>query len=433
MNDVYLVDYIRTPFSRARPRTPLRDAFHEISGTRLVAETFNNMLDVRLKNKVLREEIDHILMGQATNFGKNFSFSGRLAAFLARFPDKIPAVSLDRQCGSGMTAMHQAFMQIKLGYDDIILATAFEHHTQEPMHNNPHISPDLSVGNPMSSWNNPDADLFTAGSMIQTAQKLFEMRMDVFTKEDLDQYGVRSHNLAEKYTEAGFFKGEIVPILGHEEGNPNKDLLVDHDLAIRKGATYDQIKKVKVVSKPGWMGGYMNPLYDKETYTKKNGGSSEGVITPGNSSPLNAGASTVIMMSKKKMVEKGLEPLARVVDVGWAGVDPSVMGIGPVPATEHALKNAGLTVDDIDFWEINEAFCIVALNAIHDLGIKNHDKIVNVRGGSTAIGHPIAATGIRMPGTLARILKEEKARYGVATMCVGGGQGTTIIIENPEA
>ncbi len=432
MKEVYLVDYVRTPFSRARPRTPERDAFSEISGTRLVAETFNNIFDVRLINKVTRDEVDHVIMGLANNFGDNFSFSGRLSMFFAKFPNHVPAICLDRQCGSGMSAMHQAFMQIKLGYDNIVLTTAFEHHTREPMHGNPHITPDLAVGNPMSSWYNPNEDLFASASMIQTAQKLFEMRMKDISKEDLDRYGVRSHNLAQKYTEHGYFKDEIVPILGHGEGNPNEDLLVDRDLSIRYGATYNEIKKVKVVSKPGWAGGYQNPIYDKPEYTKLNGGSSDGVITPGNSSPLNAGAATILMMSKEKMEEKGLTPLARVVDVGWAGVDPSIMGIGPVPATEHALKNAGLTVDDIDFWEINEAFCIVALNAIHDLGIKDHDKKVNVRGGSTAIGHPIAATGVRMPGTLARILKEEKARLGIATMCCGGGHGTSIIIENPE-
>jgi acetyl-CoA C-acetyltransferase len=371
-------------------------------------------------------------MGLANNFGDNFSFSGRLSMFFAKFPNHVPAICLDRQCGSGMSAMHQAFMQIKLGYDDIILTTAFEHHTREPMHNNPHITPDLAVGNPMSRWYNPNEDLFAAASMIQTAQKLFEMRMKNITKEDLDRYGVRSHNLAQKYTESGYFKGEIVPVLGHAEGNLNEDYLVKTDLSIRENATYNQMKDVKVVSKPGWAGGYNNPLYDKEKYTRLNGGNSEGVITPANSSPLNAGAATILMMSKEKMDEKGLTPLARVIDVGWAGVDPSIMGIGPVPATKHALKNAKMNVDDIDFWEINEAFCIVALNAIHDLGIKEHDKKVNVRGGSTAIGHPIAATGVRMPGTLARILKEENARYGIATMCCGGGHGTSIIIENPE-
>lgn len=432
VQDVYLVDYVRTPFSRARPRSPHRDAFSEIPGVRLVAETLNNLMDVRLNDKIQRSEIDQFIMGCGYQFGDNYAISGRIPLFLAKFPDTTPAFMTERQCGSGMTALHQAFMSIKLGFEDIVIASSFEHQTREPMHNNKHIQLDLAVGNPMSKWYRPDMDFFGAMSMIQTAQKLYELRIDQFTKEDLDKYGVRSHNLAEKYLEKGFFEDEITPILGHKEEDINQDFLVTQDLAIRKGATLEAMQQLKPFSKPGWAGGYSNPMHDRQAYIIKNGGNPMGVITAGNSSPMNAGAATVLLMSKQAMEEKGLTPLAKIVGLGWAGVDPSLMGLGPVPATEKALKQANLTVDDIDFWEINEAFTIVALNAIYELKIKDHEQKVNVRGGSTAIGHPIAATGIRMPGTLARILKEEHARYGVATMCVGGGQGTTVIIENPE-
>jgi acetyl-CoA acetyltransferase family protein len=432
MKEVYIVDYIRTPFSRARPRNPERDVFSEIPGARLVAETLNNMIDVRLKGIVTRDEVDQVMMGLCNNFGDNFSISGRIADFYAKFPNKTPAISIDQQCGSGMSAIQHGFMSIKLGYEDIIIATSFEHQTREPMHDNPHIKIDSAIADPKSRWYNPDFDLACSLSMIQTAQKLYEMRIDEFGKQDLDEYAVRSHNLAEKYWKSGYFKDEIVPILGHVEGDINQELLVDHDLSIRERANLKETQNIRVVSKPGWAGGYLHPLLDQATYKQKNGGSSEGVITPGNSSPLNAGAATVMLMSKEKMEEKGLTPLAKIVEIGWAGVDPSVMGRGPVPATKFALKKANMRVDDIDYWEINEAFTIVALNAIHELSIKDHNKTVNIRGGSTAIGHPIAATGIRLTGTLARILKEEKAKIGCSTMCCGGGQGTTIIIENPE-
>jgi len=433
MKEVFIVEYARTPFSRARPRNPERDAFSEIPGGRLVAETLNNIIDVRLQGKIKREEVDQVMMGLCNNFGDNFSLSGRLADFYAKFPNKIPAISIDQQCGSGMTAIQHGFMSIKLGYEDIVIATAFEHQTREPMHNNPHIKIDTAIADSSSRWYNPDFDLACSLVMIQTAQKLFEMRIDQFSKQDLDQYGVRSHNLAEKYLKAGYFKDEIIPVLGHMEGDISQELLVEHDLAIREGANLEETQKTPAISKPGWAGGYLHPLLDKKTYTSKNGGNPDGVITPGNSSPLNAGAATVMLMSKEKMEEKGLTPLARIVEIGWAGVDPSVMGRGPIPATQFALKKTDMKVDDIDFWEINEAFTIVTLNAVYELEIQNHQNTVNVRGGSTAIGHPIAATGIRMTGTLARILKEEKAQFGCATMCCGGGQGTAIIIENPEA
>ena len=181
---------------------------------------------------------------------------------------------------------------------------------------------------------------------------------------------------------------------------------------------------------------FLSPIV-KPFFLKKNGGragykeregTSEGVITAGNSSPLNAGATVCLMMEAEEAKKRGLEPMARIVSIGWAGVDPTVMGRGPVPATEKALKYAGLTADDIDYWEINEAFCIVALNCMDKFNIP--EEKVNVMGGSTAIGHPLGSTMIRLTGTLARILKEKKAKYGVANACVGGGQGVATIIEN---
>jgi acetyl-CoA C-acetyltransferase len=153
----------------------------------------------------------------------------------------------------------------------------------------------------------------------------------------------------------------------------------------------------------------------------------DGVITAGNSSPLNAGATAIMLMSKEKAKELGIEPMARIVSLGWAGVEPSVMGEGPVPASKKALEKAGLDVKHIDFWEINEAFAVVTLFAIKKLGLD--PEKVNINGGAVAIGHPLAASGIRLVGTLARILEMEDARYGCATLCGGGGQGGATIIE----
>ena len=427
-----MVDFARTPFSRARPRKLERDAFSDISGPKLVATTLNHMFDEKLEGKLNRSDVDQLILGNAFQVGHNASISGKFCLWLANFPDKVGSFLTERQCGSGMTALHQAFMSISMGYEDVIIASGFEHQTLEPMHNNRNMNLDMSVAHPWSKWYNQNLDVPTSLNMIQTAQKLYEQEINNFSREDLDAYGVRSHNLAETALNNGFFNEEIVPIVGHLEGDINGDYLVDHDLSIRKGATMEQMKNLPIISKPGWAGGYESPVLDKSAYKNKNGGDLNGVITPGNASPMNAGAASVLLVSKQALNKFNITPMCKIVEIGWASVDPTEMGRGPVPATERALKKAQLKVDDIDYWEINEAFCIVALSAIRDLKIKNADKKVNIHGGATAIGHPLSATGIRMPGTLARILKEENAKFGIANMGCGGGQGTSMIIENVE-
>jgi acetyl-CoA C-acetyltransferase len=183
-------------------------------------------------------------------------------------------------------------------------------------------------------------------------------------------------------------------------------MTVDKDQAIRADTTLEGISSLR-------------PAFKKD-----------GVITAGISSPLNAAATSMILMSKETAKKKGIKPLATIRSIGFAGVDPTIMGHGPVPASQKALDRIGLKASDVDFWEINEAFCIVALNCIQQLGL-DPDK-VNVHGGGTAIGHPLGATGIRLTGTLARILNEKGGRYGCANACVGGGQGVAVIIEKEE-
>jgi acetyl-CoA C-acetyltransferase len=290
---------------------------------------------------------------------------------------------------------------------------------------NDHIRPNLKMINKKSEWYRPKYDLMTTINMLQTAQKLYEQEVPAFTKEDLDKFGVRAHNLTVKNQEAGWFKGEIIPIEGHVGGNVEEPLMVDKDMAPRK-STLESVAGLRRLSKPfflkenGGRAGY-----------KEREGTTEGVITAGNSSPLNAGATACIVMAAEEAKKRGLEPMAKIVSIGWGGVDPSVMGRGPVPATEMALKAAGLTADDISYWEINEAFCVVTLNCMKHFNIP--EEKVNVMGGSTAIGHPLGSTMVRLPGTLARILKDKKAKYGVANACCGGGQGVATILENLDA
>ena len=233
---------------------------------------------------------------------------------------------------------------------------------------------------------------------------MFTLSQTDFAKEDLDRWGARSHQLAARARAEGFFNDEILPI--EAEQADGSMLAVEQDQAVRDDATVEGMADLKPAFKP------------------------DGVITAGNSSPLNAAATSMLLMSKETAKQKGIQPLATIRSIGFAGVDPTIMGYGPVPASKKALEKAGLKAADIDFWEINEAFCIVALNCIKELGL-DEDK-VNIMGGGTAIGHPLGATGIRLTGTLARILNAKGGRYGCANACVGGGQGVATIIEREE-
>ena len=425
LKEVWLIDYARTAFSRSRPKQPERDVFGEIRSDELLAKLLMKFFDQKLADKgIEKKEIDEFTVGTAMGVYENWTYGGRLPLFLANFPETVPAMFVDRQCGSAGSGMHVGIMEIMTGYSKICLAGGVEHMTRVDMQNT-HISPNLKMINKKSEWYRPDYDLLNAINMLQTAQKLYEQEIPNFTKEDLDKFGVRAHNLTVDNQEAGWFKGEIIGIEGHVDGNIEEPMMVEKDMAARK-STLERVAGLRRLSKPF----YLEQNGGKEGYIKREG-TKEGVITAGNSSPLNAGATTCLIMEAEEAKKRGLDPMAKIVSIGWAGVDPSVMGRGPVPATEMALKRAGLTADDIDFWEINEAFCIVALNCMKYFNIP--EEKVNIMGGSTAIGHPLGATMIRLPGTLARILKDKKAKYGVANACVGGGQGVATIIENLDA
>ena len=425
MKEVWLIDYARTGFSRSRPKEPERDVFGEIRSDELLATLLMKFFDQKLADKgIEKKDIDEFTVGTAMGVYENWTYGGRLPLFLAEFPITVPAMFVDRQCGSAGCGMHVGIMEIMTGYSKICLAGGVEHMTRVDMQNT-HVNPNLKMINKKSVWYRPQYDILTTINMLQTAQKLYEEEVPNFKKEDMDKLGVRAHNLTVKNQEAGWFKGEIIGIEAHVEGNIEEPMLVEKDLAARK-SSLESVAGLRRLSKPF----YLEKNGGRAAY-KEREGTSEGVITAGNSSPLNAGATACITMEAEEAKKRGLEPMARIVSLGWAGVDPSVMGRGPVPASEMALKHAGLTADDIDYWEINEAFCIVALNCMKHFNIP--EEKVNVMGGSTAIGHPLGATMIRLPGTLARILKDKKAKYGIANACIGGGQGIATLIENIDA
>ncbi len=393
MKEVVIVDYLRTAFSRSRPREAERDVFNCYRGDDLAAFVIEELVK---RTKINPEEIGDAITGSAFQLGENWMYGGRTVSLMAKLPISVPAMALDRQCASSMSTIHMGIMEIMTGYSDIVVAGGFEHMTHVPMGEG--VKPSPKLGQHPSGFN-----AAVAINMGLTAEELFKEASEKYgmTKEDMDQWGLRSHELAAKAMEEGFFKDEILPLEVELADGTKK--VIDVDQAVRKGGTMEGMAKLK-------------PAFKRK-----------GVITAGNSSPLNAGASYVMLMSREKADEYGLKPLAKVLSMGWAGVDPAVMGKGPVPASQKALAKAGLKVEDIDFWEINEAFCVVALWAIKELGID--PEKVNVKGGATAIGHPLGATGARLTGTVARICKWEKKKIGLANLCVGGGQGAATIVE----
>ena len=397
--EAVIVDYVRSAFSRSRPREPEKDVFNSLRMDAVAGMLIKEMLK---RTKVNPKDINDVVVGTAMPVAEQWTYGGRTVVFQAELPFSVPAEQIDRQCGSSISTIHEAAMEIMLGYSDVVISAGIEHMTHIPMG----ITPD----DPRNILRQPDTrfvtderfkkyDFLTAMNMGLTAEKLF--LESGLTREDMDKFALRSHQLAAKALEEGYFKGEIIPIeVTMADGTKQ---VIDRDMAIRADTTIEGLAALKPAFRP------------------------DGQITAGNSSPLNAGATALMLMSKEKAKEYKLKPLATIVSMGWAGVEPNVMGKGPVPASLMALKHAGMDAKDIDFWEINEAFCIVALYAIQQLGIDPNK--VNVKGGGTAIGHPLGATGNRLTGTLARILNMEGGTYGLANACIGGGQGVAVIIK----
>ena len=400
IREAVIVDYLRSAFSRARPREPERDVFNSERMDDVAATLIKELIK---RTGIKPDDIDELLAGTAQPWGEQMMFGARNIAFLAELPFSVAGQHIDRQCGSSMSTIHTGAMGIMLGFADCVVSCGIEHMTHVPMGGPGGGDPSLSPVKPNPRLVSDPAmqkyEYLTAVNMGLTAEKL--LKHTDFNREELDKWALRSHQKAAKALEEGYFKGEIMPV-EVTLGDGSKKV-IDSDQAIRPNTTLEALAG-------------LNPAYVPD-----------GQITAGNSSPLNAGATTMILMSKEKAKEYNLKPLATIVSLGWAGVDPSMMGLGPVPASRKALKSAGMEVKDIDYWEINEAFSVVTLNAIKELGID--PEKVNIKGGALAIGHPLGASGTRLVGTLARILNMEGGTYGIATPCCGGGQGVATLIK----
>lgn len=397
MHEVVIGEYLRTAQTRAKPSDPQKDHFHNLRGDDLLARLLPELLN---RAGVVSEEVDDLLVGSALGVSEQWTFGGRNIVMLANLSERVPARFLDQQCGSGMAAVQIGFMEIASGCADIVLACGAEHMTRVPigpkLFNSGAMSmnPALYTDDIYAHW-----DMATTMNMGLTAEKLAG-QMSI-GREEMDRWAVCSHHRAARAAQAGFFADEILKIAA--TGLNGEEIIVAADQSIRPETSFEATAELKPAFQEG------------------------GSITAANSSPLSTGAGTMLLLSEEKARDKSIRPLASIKAIGFTGVDPTVMGYGPVPASRMALAKAGLRPQDIDFWEINEAFSVVVLSAIKELDLDR--ERVNIHGGAIALGHPLGATGIRITGTLARILHEQQGRYGCATACIGGGQGIAVILE----
>ena len=346
------------------------------------------------------EQVDEVVMGCVLQgaLGQNIA---RQISLDAGVPKEVPALTINKVCGSGLRAISLAAQMIKAGDADIVVAGGAEN-----MSKTAYALPTGRYGARMNNAQIVDmmvndglTDAFNNYHMGITAENIAEQWG--ITREQLDEFAVISQNRAEEAIKAGKFKDEIVPVeIPQKKGEP---LVFDTDEFPKFGTTIDKVAKLK-------------PAFKKD-----------GVVTAANASGINDAGAAVVVMSKEKADELGLKPICTIKSYASAGVDPTIMGIGPVPASEKALKKAGLTIKDIDLVEANEAFAAQSLAVRTDLGLD--PEKTNVNGGAIAIGHPIGASGTRILITLIYEMMRRDAKTGLATLCIGGGQGTSLVVE----
>jgi 3-oxoadipyl-CoA thiolase len=401
MADAVIVDALRTPIGRyAGVLSGVRP--DDLAARVLAAAVERNGLDPAA--------VDEVFMGCTNQAGEDNRNVARMAVLLAGLPEEVPGVTVNRLCASGLEAVVQAARQVRLGEANLALAGGVESMSRAPLvmlkpergfpRGNPEVA-DTTIG---WRFTNPRmAELHSTESMGETAENVAE-RYGV-SREDQDAFALESHRRAVTAAAAGRLDDEIVTV---EVLQPKGDPVTVHgDEGPRPDTTLERLASLRPVFREG------------------------GSVTAGNSSQINDGAACVVVMSNEEARRQGREPLARIVTNATAGVEPGYMGIGPIPATRKALERAGLSPSDIDLVELNEAFASQVLASMRELGFP-HDRL-NVNGGAIAIGHPLGCSGARLIGTLAHELRRRGGRYGLATMCIGVGQGLAAVIENSAA
>ncbi|MFE0626351.1 thiolase family protein [Streptomyces sp. NPDC058864] len=393
--DVVFVDGVRTPFGKAGPK----GIYHETRADDLVIKSIRELLR---RNPALSPElIDEVAIAATTQIGDQGLTLGRTAAILAGLPKSVPGFSIDRMCAGAMTAVTSVAGGIAFGAYDVALAGGVEHMGRHPMGEGVDPNPRF-----VSEKLVDESALF----MGMTAENLHD-RFPHLTKQRADEYAVRSQEKAAKAYANGKIQQDLVPISVRRtspEGGETGWGLATADEPMRPGTTLENLAGLKTPFR------------------------AHGNVTAGNSAGLNDGATASLIAAEDVARELELPVKMRLVSYAFVGVEPEVMGIGPVPATEKALAKAGLSISDIGLFEVNEAFAVQVLSLLDHYGIADDDARVNQYGGAIAFGHPLASSGVRLMTQLARQFEEQPhVRYGLTTMCVGFGMGGTVIWENP--
>jgi acetyl-CoA acyltransferase len=387
MNHAVIVDAVRSPIGRAHDQTGM---FRDVRADDLSAHLIRSLVE---RSGIDPHLIEDVKWGCVMQQGEQGLDVAKNAALIADLPVEVGGVTINRNCGSSLSAIHYAAMSIAAGCEDIQIAGGVEHMS--------HIK--------MTSGYDPSPALFykhCEGIMHMglTAENL--ARKHDIGREQQDAFAARSHQLAAEATEAGQFSDEVIPTWGRD--SEGRKTLVSVDECVRADCTPETLA-------------HLSPVFRKDPGS---------TVTAGNSSPINVGAAATLIMSEQKAKELGLQPLARIRAMAVVGVDPSEMGIGPVPAVHKVLKRAGLDLNQIDSIELNEAFAAQSLAVMKLLELG--EEKVNTRGGAIAIGHPLGASGARIATTLLYRMRDMGARYGLATMCIGQGQGIATIFESCE-
>jgi len=390
VRDVVLVDAVRTPFGKAGPK----GIYAETRADDLVVAVFRELL--RRNPTLPAERIDEVAVAATTQIGDQGLTLGRTAGILAGFPQSVPGFSVDRMCAGALTAVTNLSSGIGVGAYDVVVAGGVEHMGRHPMGEamdpNPRLIAEKLV--------DPEA-LF----MGKTAENLHD-RFPHLTKARADEYSLRSQEKTAKAYADNLIQPDLVPVA--TRGAVTGWGLATVDEPPRPETTLEGLESLKTPFRP------------------------HGRVTAGNAAGLNDGATGAILAAESVATELGLTAKARLVSFAFAGVAPEVMGVGPVPSTEKALAKAGLTIDDIGLFEVNEAFAVQVLAFLDHFGIADDDARVNQYGGAIAVGHPLASSGIRLMAYLARGFETRPdVRYGLTTMCIGLGMGGTVIWENP--
>ncbi len=402
MTDAVIIDAIRTPIGA------LGGILSSVRPDDMAALVIKEIVQ---RNKLDPALIEEVFFGCANQAGEDNRNIARMSALLAGLPVEVAGVTVNRLCASGLNAINQAARAIKAGEGDVYIAGGVESMSRAP-YSLPKAESGYSFGNLTAydtalGWRYPNPkmkEMFGTDSMGETAENIAKERPHI-TREKQDAFAVRSHQCAIAAIDSGRFKKEILPVAILPSGKKGDPKIMDTDERPRRDTTMESLGRLK-------------PAFAKEG----------GTVTAGNSSGLNDGAAALLVMSADKARELNLKPLARILASASAGVPPRVMGVGPVPATKKALQRAGLQMNDIGLIELNEAFAVQSLAVIEDLGVD--PEIVNVNGGAIAIGHPLGCSGARLMTTLIHEMRlRGNVKYGMATLCVGVGQGEATIVE----